>query len=260
MKSIATYIALAALFSTPVYAEIITKDIEYEHNGTALVGYLAYDDSIEGKRPGVLVVHEWWGLNDYAKRRARMLAELGYVAFAADMYGKGKATADPSKASEWAGHLRGNVGLWRARALRGIEILKKQDVTDTERLAAIGYCFGGSTVLHLAYAGAPLKAVVSFHGGLPTPADDAEIKAAIVICHGASDQHAEDKEIIAVKDALNKHKADWLMIMYGNARHSYTNPAVDEHGIPSVRYNEKADKRSWQHMKEFLSEALKAAQ
>ena len=244
--------------ASPALGEIVTKNVAYEHNGTQLEGYLAYDDETEGKRPGVLVVHEWWGLNDYAKRRARMLAELGYVAFCADMYGKGKVTDDPKQASAWSGHLSGNAELWRARAAAGLDVLKKQSQTDTDRLAAIGYCFGGSTVLQLAYAGTDLNAVVSFHGSFPRPAEDANVNASVLVCHGAQDDFAKPAQIQKWQARMDQIDADWHMTTYAGAEHSFTNPAADEHGVDGVSYNKLADERSWAHMKLFFERLMAA--
>ena len=250
-------VAFLLLAAATAGAKTVTRTIEYRHGDTALAGYLAYDDAATGARPGVLVVHEWWGLNDYARRRARMLAELGYVAFAADMYGKGKSTGDPARASAWSGHLRGDVNLWRARALKGLDVLRNQPQTDPRRLAAIGYCFGGSTVLHLASGEKELAGVVSFHGGLPLPKPKTEIKTAILVCHGSRDTHTKPATIRRFKNRLDSLGADWHMITYGHAEHSFTNPAADKHGVEGVSYNEKADRRSWRHMRGFLREVFK---
>jgi dienelactone hydrolase len=216
-------IVLAVVLAVPAaaWAEVVTRTIEYQHGDVTLAGYLTYDDAIEGRRPGVLVIHEWWGLNDYAKKRARMLAELGYVAFCADMYGKGKGTADARQAGEWAGHLRGDVGAWRQRAVAALDVLKSQPQTDTERIAAIGYCFGGSTVLELAISGADVDAVVSFHGGFPKVRPGADIGAKVMVCHGAADPHGKADDIAAFTNAMNAAPADWLMITYGGAQHSF---------------------------------------
>jgi len=245
-------LTLAMLTAAPAVGEVVTKTIDYTHAGDTLEGYLAYDDAVDGKHPGVLVVHEWWGLNEYAKRRARMLAELGYVAFCADMYGQGKVTADPGKAGNWSGHLRGNLDEWRARATAGLNILKKQPQTSTDDLAAIGYCFGGSTVLQLAYTGADLDAVVSFHGSFPVPDDDATVNAPILICHGAQDGFTKPDQIRAWQSRMDAIGADWHMTTYARAEHSFTNPAADEHGVDGVSYNKTADQRSWAHMQRFF--------
>ncbi len=244
--------ALAGL----AHGEVVTKDMTYTHGDVELVGYLAYDDAVEGKRPGVLVIHEWWGLNDYAKRRARMLAALGYVAFAADMYGRGKVTADPKQAGQWAGHLNQDKDQWMARAKVGLKVLADQPQTDGEKLGAIGYCFGGSTVLNLAIGGADLDAVVSFHGSLPAPTGDEKIKAAVLVCHGAADGFTEPAAITALTQGMNRSGADWQMVMYGGAKHSFTNPGADGYGMDGVSYDKRADHRSWAHMKRWLKEAF----
>jgi dienelactone hydrolase len=239
-------------------AKIQNKTIEYSHAGTTLKGYLAYDDSISGKRPGVLVVHEWWGLNDYARSRADQLAKLGYVAFAADMYGEGKTTEHPAEAREMATKVRMNVDDWQKRALAGLEILTGHKMVDPERIAAIGYCFGGATVLQLAYSGADVDAVVSFHGALPSPTAEQEkqIKSKILICHGAADSFITQEQIDALKTALDRGGVDWQMAIYGHAKHSFTNPHADEHNIEGIAYNKHADKRSWQAMQDLFAETF----
>ena len=233
-----------------------TKTIEYEHAGTKLKGVLAWDDRHDGERPGVLVVHEWWGLNDYARDRAKQLAELGYVAFAVDMYGEGKTTEHPSEAGQWAAQVRSNQQEWLGRAKAGLDVLKKQQGVDTSRLAAIGYCFGGSTALQLAFSGAELQGIVSFHGALPVPTDEQvqRTKASLLVCHGSQDSFIPEETCQKFRAALDKGQADYAMIYYGGARHSFTVPTADEHGIEGIRYNRKADERSWAHMRRFLEE------
>lgn len=230
---------------------MITKTVTYEDAGTTLKGFFAWDDARTGKRPGVLVVHEWWGLNDYARTRAKKLAALGYVAFALDMYGEGKSTEHPKQAGEWAGMIRKNQQAWQQRAIAGLNVLKGHDLVDTTKMAAIGYCFGGSTVLQLAYAGTDLDAVVSFHGALPTATDEQakQIKARIVVCHGAMDKFISDESIDKFQAALNKAGADYEFIAYANSVHGFTNPRADERGVPGLKYNAKADRRSWRQMK-----------
>ncbi len=235
-------------------AEVKTKRIAYEHNGANLEGVLAWDDALEGKQPGVLVVHEWWGLNDYAELRARKLAELGYVAFALDMYGKGQVTTHPSQAGEWAGKIRKNTQAWRDRALAGLEILKKQDKVDTSNMAAIGYCFGGSTVLQLAYADAPLKGVVSFHGALVPPQEVEQIDASVLVCHGAADAFVPAEQVQTFEKEMQAINADYQLISYGGARHGFTNPDAGNFGLDNLKYDKKADKRSWNQMQSFFSE------
>ena len=246
----------AASATTALRAEVRTKEIEYAHGDAKLQGYLAWDDRFEGKRPGVLVVHEWWGLNDYARKRAEMLARLGYAAFALDMYGDGKVTRHPAQAREWAGEVRQNVESWRERARRGLDVLREQDVVDADRVAAIGYCFGGSTVLQLAFSGAPVKGVVSFHGALPEP--DAEqlerVRARILVCHGAADPFIPREQVEKFQEALGKSDVDWHMAIYGGAKHSFTNPSAGEAGLDGLAYDREADERSWEHMKLFFRE------
>lgn len=243
---------------TSANAKIITKVIPYVHEKVELEGYLAYDDSAVGKRPGVLVVHEWWGLNDYARRRAEQLAGMGYVAFALDMYGKGKVTTHPKEAGEWSQQVRSNVHEWQQRALAGLEVLKKEPMVDVKRIAAIGYCFGGGTVQQLVYSGADLRGVVSFHGPLIPPTDEQakQVRAKILICHGAADQFTKPAEMQDYIAAMEKSGLDWLMVIYGGAKHGFTNPDADKAGMDALRYNKLADERSWQEMKDFFHEIL----
>ena len=184
-------VALLLLSLTAVEAKIVTQTIEYRQDATVMRGFLAYDDGLKGKRPGVLVVHEWWGLNDFARERAVKLAGLGYVALAADMYGGGATTRDREEAGKLAGALLKNPDLLRARAQAAFKVLATDPRVDPKRLAAIGFCFGGTTVLELAYSGADLAGVVSFHGGLPRPQPDdlKRIKGAVLVLHGADDPH-----------------------------------------------------------------------
>lgn len=256
-KCLATLI-LFVLSTAPLQAEVRTKTIAYTHQGEQLQGHLAWDDAIEGKRPGVLVVHEWWGLNDYARGRTEQLAALGYVAFALDMYGEGKVTTHPREAGEWAAQIRQNVGDWQQRALAGLEVLRNHDLVDTGRLAAIGYCFGGATVLQLAYSGADLDGVVSFHGSLPAATGEQaeQIQASILVCHGAADSFIPEQQVQEFRAALDEANVDWLMVYYAGARHSFTNPGADDFGIDGIAYDPKADERSWQHMLDFFGEVL----
>lgn len=239
-------------------AKVVTKEVPYEQNTVKLVGYLAYDDAAKGTRPGILVIHEWWGLNEYAKKRARQLAGLGYVAFAVDMYGEGKVTTHPQQASEWTKTITGNVAQWQERANAGLDVIRKDHRVDPKRIAAIGYCFGGATVQQMAYSGADLRGVVSFHGSpLPVKEDQAkQVKAKILILHGASDPLAKDAQIQNYVAAMEKSGLDWQMVFYGGAKHSFTNPDADKAGMDALGYSPSADKRSWEHMKLFFNEAL----
>lgn len=207
----------------------------------------------------MLVVHEWWGLDDYAKDRAKKLAELGYVAFCADMYGDGKVVEHPNDAGAMAGKVRANVDDWRKRAQAALEILKSQPECDAGKLGAIGYCFGGSTALQLAYTGADLKAVATFHAALPTPtADEAkQIKPEIVVCHGADDKFIPEDAIKAFRGPLDAAKSKYEFIAYPGAVHSFTVPAADKHGIAGLKYNKDADEASWKKLQELLKKTLK---
>ncbi len=247
---------LLVVNATRVDAKIVTKSIPYLHESTELEGYLAYDDSLQGKRPGVLVVHEWWGLNDYARHRAEQLAALGYVAFALDMYGKGKVTNDPKQAAEWAQKLYSNLTLLRQRAGAGLQVLVKEPNVDPGRIAAIGYCFGGTTVQQLAYSGADLRGIVSFHGSLIAPSEEEAkaVKAKILICHGAADPLTSQEALQNYLAGMGKSHLDWQMVFYGGAKHSFTNPDADKAGMEAFGYNKLADQRSWVHMKTFFDE------
>ncbi len=239
-------------------AEIVTKTIEYKQGDQILEGFLAYDDAIKGKMPGVLIIHEWWGVNDFAKEKVKELARLGYVAFAADMYGKDKVTSDQKQAAEWASGVRGKP-LMRERAAAGLEVLRNQKMTDKNKIAAIGFCFGGTGVLELAYSGADIAGVVSFHGGItsPKPEDLNRIKAKILVLHGAEDPHVSAEVIASFMEGMKKASADWQMVYFGGAVHSFTNPASGSDKTRGVAYDEKAARRSWQYMKLFFDEIFK---
>ena len=262
MEDIMTYnrlliiLASIVLWGSVAQGAVVTRTISYQENGVNLQGYLAYDNALKGKRPGVLVVHEWWGLNDYARKRATQLAAMGYVAFALDMYGKDKVADHPEQAQEFMKKVTENVDTWQKRALAGLEILKKQPNTDSKRIAAIGYCFGGSTVQQLAYSGADIKGIVSFHGSLIPPMESAvkQTKAKILICHGASDPFTKPEALQAYIAAMNASGIDWQMVIYGHAKHSFTNPGADKRGMPALGYNRHADLRSWEAMKQFFNE------
>lgn len=256
-------VALGAALT--VNARIITKPVAYEHAGVKLEGHLAYDDtkvSGDKKGPGVLVLPEWWGLTDYPKSRAEQLARLGYVAFAADMYGAGVTTADPKKAGELAGQFYGKP-LMAERAAAGLAQLLATGLVEADHMAAIGYCFGGSTAQVLAYSGAPLAGIVSFHGSLILASAEAAVKnhAKILICHGAVDPFISAEEIAAFMKGMNDGKFDYQFISYAGAVHAFSNPGADKiaqaTGLP-IAYNEAADKRSWGHMKGFFQEIFRA--
>jgi dienelactone hydrolase len=256
---LALHIIGALLLAMPAMAAVRTQVVEYKHGEAVLEGYLAYDDSLEGKRPGVLVVHEWKGLNSYAKGRAEKLAQLGYVAFAADMYGKGIRAKDHEEAGKLSGIYRNDRQLMRGRIRAALDLLRANPRVDTKRIAAIGYCFGGTTVLELARSGADIAGVVSFHGGLSTPAaeDAKNIKCKVLVCHGANDPFIPAEEIRAFQDEMRAGGADWQMISYGGAVHSFTVPEAGTDPSAGMAYNESADRRSWEAMKQFFAEIFK---
>lgn len=258
-RSIWLFAVSAALACAAVQAKVVTRTVAYDHDGKKMQGYLAYDDAKKGQRPAILVVHEWWGLNDYTKSRTRQLAEMGYVAFAADMYGDGKTTRDPKEAQAWSSAVSSQPGMLAARSKAGLDVMRKEKVTDVERMAAIGFCFGGSTVLQLAYAGVPLKGVVTFHGGLVVPDEQQarKIRSPIVILHGAEDTFVKPETIDGMRKALDAAKVDWFMVTYAQAVHAFTNPDADSFKIPGIGYNEKAAKRSWDEMARFFQVQLK---
>lgn len=250
------WILLPMLLVLPVQAAVQNKTIEYRDGDTLLRGQLYWDDRYETQRPGILVVHEWWGLNAYAKLRARMLAETGYVAFAPDMYGDHRVTEHAHEAKSWMEQITANLPAWQQRARLGLEQLKAQPQVDAERIAAIGYCFGGGTVMQMAYAGMDLKGVVSFHGPLPpaTPEQQQHIKGRILVAHGDADNFVPAERLTAFKEALNAAGVNWEMDIYGGARHSFTVPDAERKGMDNLKYDAIADHRSWQRLLGFLDE------
>jgi dienelactone hydrolase len=251
-------LSLLACDAGLVQAAVKTRTITYTHGGVTFKGYLAWDDAATSKRPGVLVVHEWWGLNDYARKRAEQLAGLGYIAFACDMYGGGKSTEHPKEAGQMAGEVRKNVKTWQGRAQAALQVLREQPGVDAGKIAAIGYCFGGSTALELAYSGADLAAVVTCHAALPVPepGQAKAIKARLLICHGAADPFVPEEAAVKFRSALEEAKVDYEMIYFGGARHSFTVPGVDKVGVEGLAYNAAADRRSWQAMLRLFHKTL----
>jgi dienelactone hydrolase len=241
-------------------AAIKTQEIPYQSaDGTKLIGYYAYDDALKGPRPGVVVVHEWWGLNDYAKRRARDLAGLGYSALAIDMYGDGKNTEHPKDAMAFMQAALKDSAAASARFQAGLDLLKQQPQTDPDKIAAIGYCFGGGVVLNAARQGLPLAGVVSFHGVLATstPATPGNVKAKILVEHGAMDSMVTPENVAAFKAEMDKAGADYRFVSLEGAKHGFSNPDADrlshgDHGGPDIGYNKAADEKSWADMQAFL--------
>jgi dienelactone hydrolase len=254
-------LTVIALSSTAAHAEIVGKEVQYKAGDTILRGYLAYDNSSSRKRPGVLVVHEWWGQNDYARMRARKLAKLGYTAFALDMYGDGKQANHPKEAGAFSGEVKRNMPVAKERFLAAEKILSEHKYTDPTRIAAIGYCFGGGIVLEMARMGVDLKGVVSFHGSLGTasPARKGEVKAKVLVLNGAADPFTKPEQIQAFKQEMTSAGVDYRFISYPGAKHAFTNPAATENGrqfgLP-LEYNKSADRKSWNEMKKFLTEVM----
>ena len=252
----ATLILFISGASMNLYADIRTSDFTYQHNGVELQGFFAYDDSIIGKRPGVLIIHEWNGLGEYVKNRAEQLASEGNVAFALDMYGKGIRPTTPQESGQQAGIYRSNRQLMRQRALVSLDQLKAHRLTDAERVAAIGYCFGGGAALELSRSGADLRGIVSFHGNLdtPNPNDAKNIKSKILVLHGADDPFVPKESIDAFQQEMRNAGVDWQMVYYSNAVHAFTNPASGNDNSRGAAYNEVADKRSYRAMIDFFNE------
>ena len=245
MTAAAIFMLLSLAAAAPAMAGLVGEEVEYREGDTVMRGYLVYDAGSEGERPGVLVVHEWWGLNDHARKKADDLAREGYIALAVDMYGEGKTTDHAGQAGEWSSQIRQNreIGSARFEAARGL--LQEHPLSDGERMAAVGFCFGGHLVLTMAQKGADLLAVVSFHGSLPTAAPEADtIKARILVCHGADDPLISRDQIDRFQDNMREAGADWQFIAYGGARHSFTNPAADDRGAAALGYDPAADRRS----------------
>ncbi len=250
-------IFLLIIFITVMNArsEIITKDVEYYDGNTLLQGYLAYDNSKSSLSPGILIVHQWKGLTDYEKMRARQLAEMGYVAFAADIYGKGIRPSSPEEAGKEAGKYYSDVNLFRERVTAGLNELKKQVQADPDKIAAIGYCFGGGAVLELARSGADIKGVVSFHGSLKSPDPGAgKIRCRISVQHGAVDPYVPEEDVIAFKKEMENGKVDYVLTEYSGAVHAFTMESAGNDPSKGACYDENADKRSWKAMKTFFDE------
>jgi dienelactone hydrolase len=247
----AAALAVLSMTATPALAEVKTR--------TVLEGFLAYDTAGPARKPGVLVVHEWTGVNPYVKQRAEQLAALGYVALAVDVYGKGIRPATPQEAGKEAGKYKGDRALFRARLQAGLAELEKQPNVDPKRIAAIGYCFGGTGALELARSGAPVAGVVSFHGGLdsPSPADAKNVKGKVLVLHGADDPYVPEPQVKAFEDEMRAAGVDWVLVKYSGAVHSFTNPGAGNDNSKGAAYNASADRRSWEAMKAFLAEIFK---
>lgn len=261
------YLITLLLFSltSSVWAEIKTEVIDYQVDEVALQGYLAWDDAIKGTRPAILVVHEWWGHNAYARQRADKLAKLGYTAFALDLYGKGKEADHPKQAKAFMNAVLEKQGLVKNRFQAAIDQLKQHDSVDKDKISAIGYCFGGGVVLEMARVGMDLDGVASFHGGLGTknPAEKGKVLAKVKVFNGADDPMVPAEQISAFEKEMQAAGVDYELINYPDTKHSFTNPVADEvgkkFGLP-LAYNADADKDSWQKLQDFLTHLYPKAQ
>lgn len=247
---------LGSVLALSAHAEVRLEKVEYKDGATVLEGMVAYDSKSAAKRPGVLVVHEWTGINGYTEKRLKQLAGLGYTAFAADIYGKGVRPIDPKDAGATAGIYKKDRTLFRRRMQLALDQLKKQKTVNPAKTAAIGYCFGGTGVLELARAGGDTLGVVSFHGGLdsPTPEDAKNIRAKVLVLHGADDKFVPPEQVAAFEDEMRKGQVDWQLVKYAKSVHAFTNPEAGNNPSTGVAYNAEADRRSWQAMQAFFKE------
>jgi len=241
---------------TGLLAEVKTSVLTYREGQTTLEGLYAFDDAFTGKRPGILVVHDWMGVTDSTRETLEMLARGGYAAFASDIYGQGIRPSNPQEAAAEAGKYKADRALLRKRVNAGLVQLQSAAEVDSTRLAALGFCFGGTTVLELARSGANVQGVVSFHGGLdsPSPEDGKHIKSKVLVLHGADDPFVKPQDIIAFQEELRKAKVDWQMMYFGNAVHSFTQQKAGTDNSKGAAYNEPASRRSWLITKAFFSE------
>lgn len=261
MKKFLNVVVCLLLLSTTVTGQIIAKPVEYTSGDIVLKGFLVQNASIKGPRPGVLVVHEWWGHNQYARKRARMLAGLGYTALAVDMYGDGKQANHPEDAGKFSSAVMKDLESAKARFLAARKLLADHETVDANRIAAIGYCFGGGVVLHMARSGVDLAGVASFHGSLGTehPAKKGNVKARVLVCHGADDKFVSEEAIAAFKKEMQEAEVDLTFVAYRGAVHSFTNPEADKFGekfgLP-LAYSKSADKQSWADLQTFFKETF----
>lgn len=259
MKWLLSFMLLLPLSA---HAAVVGKLVEYEVDGVKMKGWLAHDDAVRGKRPGVLVVHEWWGLNDYAKKRATMLAEAGYVALAVDMYGDGKTADNPKDAGALAGSVNKNPPVARARFAAAEKLLNRQPLVKKNEIAALGYCFGGGVVLNMARNGEPLKGVVSYHGVLATDVSvkPGGIKSKVRVFTGDADPIVPAEQVEAFRTEMTNANADWQLVSYPGVKHTFTNPEADAYAAKfslPLKYDAHADHNSWAHTLDFLKSLFK---
>ncbi len=260
MRKVGLAVLLLTVLSTQMArAQIVSREVEYKDGDTVLQGYLAYDDSRTGRRPAVIVVHEWQGLNAYAKMRVEQLAGLGYAGFALDLYGKDIRPESHEEAAKISGLYRADRILMRRRAKAGYDFLRAQPNVDPARIAAIGYCFGGTAVLEMARAGWPLAGVATFHGflGTPLPAKKGDIQAAVRIFHGDEDTFTEPELERFRREMREAEVADWQVIVLSGAVHRFSVPSAGSDKTTGMAYNERADKASWEMLVEFLKEVFR---
>jgi dienelactone hydrolase len=260
-KRIALYAALCTLaLANIAHAKLHTETVDYKDGATTLEGYLAYDDAIVGTKPGILVVHDWMGVTAETKRRVDMLAGLGYVAMAADIYGKGVRPVDMKAAAGESGKWKSNRVALRKRVRAGLDKLAANPHVDATKLVGLGYCFGGTAALELARSGAPTIATVTFHGGLdsPTPTDAKSIKGKVLALTGGDDPHVPPEQVAAFEKEMRDGGVDWQLVSYGGAVHSFTIANAGTDNSKGAAYNAHADKRSWEAMKAFFAELFKS--
>ena len=262
MKQVLIAIGLLLTFSGAATAEVQDREVTYRAGDTELKGYLAYDEAAEGKRPGILVVHEWWGHNEYARKRARMLANLGFTALALDMYGEGAQATHPKEAGEMAAQVRENFDVAKRRFTAALDLLRKHQTVDADKMGAIGFCFGGGVALEMARAGVDLDGVVSFHGtlGASKPAEPGRIKAKLLILQGGADPFVPAEQLQQFRQDMDAAGADYAVIVYPNAKHAFTNPEASKYGkqfnLP-LEYNAYAARGSWADMIVFFNDVFR---
>lgn len=259
MKRFIITVALMSVLSVPAFAVVQTETINYKHGKAWMQGFLAYNDSAKGQAPGIVIVHQWKGLGEYEKRRARELAELGYAAFAVDVYGRGVRPKAPEKAGAEAGKYKQDRQLFRDRIAAGFEAFKKTGKVNPNKIVVIGYCFGGMGALEFARSGAEVAGTVSFHGNLdtPNPADAKQIKGPVLVLHGGDDPYVPTADVLAFQNEMRQGGVDWQFVSYGGAVHAFSDPSAGSNPATGAAYNAKADRRSWKTFIHFLEEVFR---